>query len=120
MEHNFHIDLLINSKHKTKDIIKDIYHLLTEHKVNIDITNDNFDDTLNSFLLSYVKLLKFIERDKDDIKNRDTVDTLIDDIINKSENNIVLVPKLESKKIEIKNKCEQSKTNNNVNIVMKN
>ena len=120
MDDNLHIDLLINSKSKSKTIIKEIYQILKDYKVTVDISKDTFNDTLNSFLINYVKLLTFIDRDKDDIKNRNTIDNLIEDIISKSENNIALVPELNSKKIEIKTKCENTKdSKTNFNIIMK-
>ena len=120
MEDNLHLDLLVNKKNTSKNMMKDIYSLINEHKINIDISNDSFDDTLNSFVANYIKLIKFLDILKDDISNRNKIEHVIDDIIQKSEENITMSLELNKKKIEIKKKCEQKNNSKNFKIMMKN
>ena len=117
MEDDLHLDLLLNKKSNTKNIMKEIYELINLHKINIDISNDTFDNTLNSFLINYIKLTKFLEFFKDDISNRDKVENLIEDIIQKSEDNLTVSLELNNKKIKLTKKLQNNKSNN-LNILM--
>ena len=128
---SLHLNMLINKKKETcknKEIIKSILNILEQNKVNIDITNINFDTILDEFLRNYVYLLKIIEVKKDDVENRKIVSDLLEEMIDKIQRNDFIIPELNKKKIIIQEKCikhyknnsNNSNNSNNINnIIMK-
>ena len=118
------LDLITNkqkSHTQSKHVIKDIYTILDKHKTIIDITHDSIDTVLNSFLIDYIKLVKLLQIKKEDIENHEIIESLIDDIISKVEENNDLIPILTKKKIELNEKCikHYKSDKNKINIVMK-
>lgn len=101
-------DLLINSKHKSKkNIMQKIFNIIDNKDIEID--NIDLNSTLNNFILTYIKLKKFINDEKNNIENKIIVETLIDEMIHKIENEQLVCSKLNKKIIEIDTKININK-----------
>ena len=120
---DLHLSMIINTNKKQKktgNIIKEILEIIDKNNVTLSL-DDSFDSVLNNFIISYLKLKLFANKQKDEIENQDIITNIIDEIITKVENNDFIVPELNKKKIQIKENCERyyKKDNKDINIVMK-
>jgi len=104
-------DLLINSKHKSKkNIMQKIFNIIDNKNIEIDAIDLN--STLNDFILTYIKLKKFIADEKNNIENKIIVETLIDEMVHKIESEQLVCSQLNKKIIEIDKKINKNKKKN--------
>ena len=66
--------------------------------------NDDLDTTLNDFINSYIKLKKHIAIYRDNIEKEHVLEKLLDDIINKIEDDSYMKPVMIKKIKEIRSK----------------
>ena len=119
---DLHINMIINRKKKHKNtgnIIKEIMDVLDRYKVRVE-EDENFNSLLDTFLLSYIKISKLVDKKRDEIENETIIRNLIDDIITRVENNDFVVPELDIKRIDIEEKCRKHHDrHSDITIVMK-
>jgi len=104
-----HVSMIINRKKKhSKNVrlIKNIIDTIENYKgiVSLDKT---FEKELDVFVLSYLKLLKLVDINRDNIENIEISKNVIDEIITKVETNDFIVPELNKKKIIIEEACKK-------------
>tara|TARA_B100000787_G_scaffold169914_1_gene162860 strand:+ start:1389 stop:1778 length:390 start_codon:yes stop_codon:yes gene_type:complete len=101
---DLHVSMIINKKKKKKSsgkVVKEIIELIEEKKVEVVLDN-TFETELDVFLLSYLKLNKLIDQQRETIENLEISQNILDEIVSRVEENDFIIPDLQKKKIFIK------------------
>ena len=103
-----YLELLTNVKKQKKHIgqlIPQIESIIHKNQIQIDC-NNSLEELVDSFILSYMKLVKKIETDDE---SHTVAESLIEEILKKVEATNALIPIMEKKIVQISNYCEENK-----------